>query len=246
MKIGYIVKDRVGGTRLRKKSQLKIFDKTIANILSYRLRQSNLIKIYCHAIPDTKENDLLVKTCDDKDVKFFRGSEVDLIEREIGAAEKFGIDIIVDITADCPLIDAQWVNAMLKEFIEKDFDYLSNVVTRTWPDGFDIQIYKLSVLKELDEIVVNKIHRQHAGISILNYSGFFSNSLKIGNIPCDEDLSHWLLTLDYYEDYLLIKQIFEHFGNLDFNFTGIINYVKKNKRYLTQNSHLRRKSYNEQ
>ena len=54
-------------------------------------------------------------------------------------------DIILRITADCPLIDHHIVDRMIKEFLKKDYDYFSNTYLTSFPDGFDIEIFSVSV-----------------------------------------------------------------------------------------------------
>ena len=80
--------------------------------------------------------------------KIFRGSEKNVLERYFRAANKFKSDIIVRITGDCPLVDSQMLDNLLKKFQNENLDYLSNNNPPTYPDGFDIEIFNFRTLKE--------------------------------------------------------------------------------------------------
>ena len=135
--------------------------------------------------------------------KCFRGNEDDVLDRYYQCAKEYDLDIIIRITADCPLIDPQIVNKALNEFEIGKIDYIQNLDPRTFPDGMDIEIFTFNILKEAWKNADLSSEREHV-------TPYFRNNEKkfnIKNFSHDKDLSHYRWTLDYHEDLELIKII---------------------------------------
>jgi spore coat polysaccharide biosynthesis protein SpsF len=194
------------------------------------------------AIPDTKENDCLEEKAEKhKGLRIYRGDESRPFNRihslykdikKISPEEKF---CFVEITADCPLIPSLLVRGILSAFIENKYDYFSNTITRSFPDGFDVQVYNPELLHILDLYITDK-HRQHVGWNIVNYSSLLSfhlnTILKIGNLPAlyEYNYPNWNLTLDYTQDLEVIKAFYDFHDNEDNEFLSIdkvINFYKQ-------------------
>ncbi len=102
-KIGAIIQARMTSIRLPGKVLTDIEDKPMVWHVINRLRGSRKLNDIILAIPDTKENDILEKFAKDNKVKYFRGSEEDVLSRYYQAAKKFKAEVVVRITADCQL-----------------------------------------------------------------------------------------------------------------------------------------------
>ena len=70
-----------------------------------------------------------------------------MLDRFYQAAKKYAVDVIIRITADCPLIDANESNKVLKEFMKGDYDYISND-SETYPNGLDTECYSFKALED--------------------------------------------------------------------------------------------------
>ena len=79
-------------------------------------------------------------------ISCFRGSENNVLERVINAGKKANADIIVEITGDCPIIDPSIVDQTIKIFINNNVHFVSNNHIRSYPDGMDVQVFKLQTL----------------------------------------------------------------------------------------------------
>jgi len=148
IKIKAIVQCRLGSIRLKRKALSVIERKTAIIHLLRRLKFSKKLNEIIFAIPKNKENDELYKTLKKEKCRIYRGSEKNVLERYFRAANKFKADIIVRITGDCPLVDSQMLDELLKKFQKENYDYLSNNNPPTYPDGFDIEIFNFKTLKE--------------------------------------------------------------------------------------------------
>lgn len=244
-----IIQARTGSTRFPRKILYPLLGNlTVLDCCVERIKMSKLITDIIIAMP--KGDESLRKHCREKKYKYFQGEEEDILSRVASAIpeKKKEEKIIIDITSDCPLVDAIMIDRMLEIFLLDDYDYLSNVVTRSWPDGFDIQIYTESLLKEASSIVESPSRRQHSGWNILDNlcelqkrSKFMIK--KIGNYTAPDEFffPQWGLTLDSITDYHLLAIIFAHFNRLDFTAEEIISYLEKNLYLLDMNKYVQRR-----
>ena len=93
--------------------------------------------------------------CKVNNIQFYRGPEDDVLRRYVEAAEQFQVDVIVRLTADCPLIDPSIIDLIIQQFIEFNSNnpllFVSNTLERTYPRGIDVEVFSYKALKEADE-----------------------------------------------------------------------------------------------
>ena len=244
MKIAAIVEARMASKRLPGKVLLKAKNITMLDHLIDRLKK---VKIIDEIIVATTINPLdqeIIDFCDAKEIRYFRGSEEDVMGRVIGAAEYCKADIIVEITADCPIIDPSIVEQIINIYLFNNVDYVSNANVRSYPDGMDTQVYSIDILKSSYSMTENKVDREHVTLHIRNNPNIFSNINVIA--PPDIHLPDLGLTLDEKEDYIFIKNIIENLydKNKFFSCLDVVNYLKENKSLLSINKHIKRKGNN--
>ena len=147
LKIVAIVQARFNSRRFPGKVLKKIYGKTVLEILLKRLQKSK--KITKIVLATSKENsDLAIVDLVNKlNFDVFLGSKNDVLSRFYYAAKKFKADAIIRITADCPLIDPNLVDDLIKKFTQSEFDYISNSIDPSFPDGLDVEIFKYKALK---------------------------------------------------------------------------------------------------
>ena len=140
-------------------------------------------------------------------VNFFRGSENNVLKRYIEAAEKFKLDHIVRITADCPFSDPNLIDKMAKKYLKFKYDYVSNVNPPSFPNGFDIEIFSLKLAKKSLEVFKNKKNKEHVTYAIRDKKMSKILKVKSFNFLCDINLNHNRLTLDNIDDYKVLKKL---------------------------------------
>ena len=222
-----VILARLGSKRFPGKvlKPLGLHDSIIQFIIE-RIRGTHIDNIVV-AIPDNDINNELEDKCkeftgDFKDVtiSYYRGDEDNVLLRLLEAAEEIPTkkkNIILDITADCPFVCPRTINEMIEKFEQYKPDYMSNVMTRSWPDGFDVQLYTEEVLESLYSLSLSQfilpIHHSHTGWNIMNYSGMLcqvmGKPLKMMNYPSWKFYPDWAVTLDTKQDYKLICKINE-------------------------------------
>ena len=145
-KIVAIIQARLTSTRFPKKIFQKIGGKALIEILINRVKRSKKINNIVLAIPNNRENLLIKKKI--KNVNIFLGSENDVLDRYYKVAKKYGASTIVRICGDCPFIDPTIIDKILNLQNKKNYDYISNTIKPTFPDGLDVEVFKFDVLKE--------------------------------------------------------------------------------------------------
>ena len=203
-KIHIIIQARLESKRLPKKVLKIINKKTILKTLFDRLKCSKLVDKIILAIPKNSNNHELKKyILKNKFKNLYEGSPNDVLSRYYGAAKKFSSDIIIRITADCPLIDSKLLDQMILKFIESNVNYLSNTLIPTYPDGYDVEIFDFETLKKTFKDAKQESEREHVTLYIKKNKDKF----KIKNFSHSTNLSNLRLTLDEEDDFKLISNV---------------------------------------
>ena len=234
MKTVLIVQARFGSTRLPNKIMKQILDMPILKILLKRLKKCSEVDEVIVALAKDKRNLEIKKCIQDTGIAFFEGSEKDVLDRYYKAAISRSADIVVRITSDCPLSDPYLIDEVIRVFKANDFDYISNTNPPTYPDGFDIEVFSMKALESSWQATQLKYDREHVTNYIINNDKFLKK-----NITYMEDLSNIRLTLDYDEDYDVLRNVFDNFkDNLYFTFNDVIDLYMKDKSIFLKNMHL--------
>ena len=174
-------------------------------------------------------------------VGFFQGSEYDVLLRVLHAARAYDIDVIVEMTGDCPLIDPVLVEDCIRGYQVAGVDYVSNVLERTYPRGMDTQIFATEVLADVADRTDDPEDHEHVSIFIYSHPEIYS----LKNMPGPPELTNpgLGLTLDTPEDLELIRRIFEilYPDNPNFSLANILAVLKDNPALTELNAHVRRK-----
>ena len=129
----------MGSTRLPGKVLMDLGGQTVLARGVRRLRRASLIQQVVIATTDSPKDDAIVHECNRLGVVYFRGSEEDVLDRYYRTAEATGADAVVRVTSDCPLIDPEISDKVIRAFLERQSDYASNTLQRTYPRGLDTE-----------------------------------------------------------------------------------------------------------
>jgi glutamate-1-semialdehyde 2,1-aminomutase len=208
-KITVIIQARIDSKRLPGKVLLPL-SKGLSSIeiIKKRLLKSKILKNIVVAIPDNKINIELENFLVKKKISYFKGSNLNVLKRYYDCAKKNKSRIIVRITADCPCVDFRIIEKSLKLLKEKKFDYVSNTIIPTYPDGLDVEAFTFKTLKKCFYKAKDKYDLEHVTPYIKRNNNFLKK-----NILNNKNYSKYRVTLDYYEDFIKIKKIFEKFDN---------------------------------
>lgn len=237
-----VVQARTGSTRLPEKILLSVCGKPLLLRMLERVKVSQYAGTIVVATSDLEEDDPVEELCKENNVEVYRGSLSDLLDRHYKAAKKFHADAVVKIPSDCPLIDPFVIDKVLKYYIDNQdkYDYVSNLHPATYPDGNDVEIMSFKTLERAWNEATKDFEREHTTPYIWENKDKFS----IGNVEWESELDYstkhrW--TIDYEEDYIFIRTVYEELYNKNPNFGlhDILNLVEEkpyiyeiNKKYL--------------
>jgi glutamate-1-semialdehyde 2,1-aminomutase len=232
-----IVQARMGSIRLPNKvMKLVSTGMPMIEVLLSRLSGSKEIDKIVLATSTDPCNYPLIKHVSKLGYDVFRGSENDLLDRYYQAALQQSSDIIVRITGDCPLIDPEIVDTVIKTYKVNNADYVCNVSPPTYPDGLDVEVFSFSSLKTAWENSKNSFDREHV-TPYIRESGKF----KIKNVSNDKDYSGERWTVDNPEDYEVVKSIFKYFlPRVNFSWHEVLRLKSMDPSIFSANQHITR------
>jgi spore coat polysaccharide biosynthesis protein SpsF len=209
-KVVIIVQARMASSRLPGKVMMPILGKSILSLMIERLQMVQHPATIVIATSLNNEDDIIEQEAAKLKIPCYRGSLQNLLDRHYQAAILHNADIVLKIPSDCPLIDPRIIDNTLSYFLANSdkFDYLSNLHPATYPDGNDVEIMTMECLNKAWENASKPMELEHTTPYIWENPEIF----RIGNIcwETDEDMSmSHRFTIDYYEDYLFIKEVFE-------------------------------------
>jgi spore coat polysaccharide biosynthesis protein SpsF len=204
-KIIAIVQARLGASRLPGKTMMDIMGKPMLWHVINRLKQSRRLTDIVIATTTNEKDKAIIRLARESNVKNYAGSEEDVLDRYYQAAIKFKADIIVRITSDCPLIDPEIVDKVIEYFLSGNFDFVSNTMQPTYPDGLDTEVFSLGSLQRVWKEAKLKSEREHVTPYLWKHPELFI----IGNVKNDTDLSRFRWTVDIDEDLQFVREIYQ-------------------------------------
>jgi spore coat polysaccharide biosynthesis protein SpsF len=212
------VEARMTSSRLPGKVLLPAAGRPLLEILVERLRRAPGLDGVMIATTVNAGDDPISELGEKLGVGVFRGSENDVLGRVCGALRSSGADVCVEITGDCPLIDPDIVGEALTEFLRTraEHPYVSNSDPhRAVPAGLDVQVFFASALFQLEATTDDPEDREHVSYGFYRReSGDRWRPRFIRHAACvgAEEL---LATLDFLEDYELIRRLHEDLASTD-------------------------------
>lgn len=219
-KIIGVVQVRMGSSRLPGKVMEEIESRPMAWHIVDRLRQAGSLSDVVIAVPDGPQDERIRAFADSCSIPYYAGSESDLIDRIYKTAVQFQSEAIVRITGDCPLVDPDVVDLLVKNYLNRKekLDYVSNVRPRTFPHGLDTEVYPLTTLEKLWHQIQDPYYREWFPIYLWEHE----HEYRTFNVRHSENLSHLRWTVDYNEDLAFVRKLYEQlyrpgraFGMLD-------------------------------
>lgn len=241
MRIEAFVQARMGSTRLPGKVLKKVLNKPLLDFLVERLKQSKQIDGIVILTSQKPEDDVIASFCQERKVPCFRGSEEDVLDRYYQAALERRPDAIVRITADCPLIDPDVVDQVIREFRQNylDVDYVTNGLERTFPRGLDVEVFSFKALEQAFKNARRPEEREHVTVYIYRHPEQF----RLKNITYTTSLGHHRWTVDTPEDFTLVRLILEHLypDKPQFRLKDILTLLAQHPDWVQINAHIEQK-----
>jgi len=138
------------------------------------------------------------------EVPVVRGSLTDVLARFVTAMDAYPSDVVVRLTADCPLASPAVIDRVVSAFRAENADYVSNTMSPTFPDGLDVEVVRAGVLREVAEIATDRHEREHVTLGVYRRHDRY----RVENVAGDRDLSDLRWTVDTPEDYAFVSDIY--------------------------------------
>jgi spore coat polysaccharide biosynthesis protein SpsF len=180
-----------------------------------------------------KERDrLLAERAREAGEAVYRGDERDVLGRVLEAATGADAEIIVRIAGDCPAVSAQIVDHAVQKLCDRDADYVSNKLDRTFPLGLDVEVFTRDSFANVEEAATDPHEREHVTVYYLDHPEAFDTY----NVTSDEvfDESRYQnrtdieLVLDEAADYDYLDRIFTELPSDSPDVRSIIDHVDEN------------------
>lgn len=245
--VDVIIPTRMTSSRLPGKVLYNLYGIPVLQHIIQRLRMCEKVDNIVVALTSSQTDQPIIDLCNKIGCSYTRGSEEDVLHRVIKTGVEIKSDIIVEVTSDCPMVDPHMVDFMIQGHLEKMWDNVvltSNVINRTFPRGYDIQVVNLQTLKEIYPSC-NEYDKQHV-TSYLYLNPDTRGKYNIQSVEDDYDNSNIRLTLDCEADYEILSLIFNVFKGVIPSHNEVVKFLKKYPDIININSHIKQKNYYEE
>jgi spore coat polysaccharide biosynthesis protein SpsF len=235
-----IIQARMSSTRLPGKVLLDLAGQPMLARVVERARLARSIDRVVVATTVEPEDEPIVALCNSRGWSVSRGSRDDVLDRYYQAALADGADPIVRITSDCPLIDPEIIDSVVKR-LDGTVDYASNInPQRTFPRGLDVEAFTFAALSTAWREDRKPTGREHVTPFLYRHPERFRIALVESDKP--EAASHrW--SVDTPEDYQLLRRIYEHFRDDDFTWEDVLDLLAEHPQWVDLNRHIEQKPH---
>lgn len=200
---GIVIQARVWAERFPGKVFVDLGGETVLQHVVRRCKQVGVPVIV--ATPDAS----ILSLADEYGAMTYLGDENDVLKRYVGCAKAYKLDSVVRVTADCPFIDPWVIQHGLAR--SEDYDYVTNVITRTHPYGLDYEVVRLPVLEQIALTQTERKYREHVTLYIREHLSNYK-TLNVENPWGDASGYDW--RLDRKEDVPYLRALYKCGGNV--------------------------------
>ena len=253
-----IIQGRMSSSRLPGKILADIAGQPMLQRVFLRTSRSASVSQTLFATTTDPSDDPVAEYCDFSGIPFTRGSLYDVLDRYYQAAKSAKADVVVRITADCPVIDPEVIDNVVKALLEDEYDFVCNRLPppypRTYPIGLDVEACTFKVLAKAWKEAKEPQHREHAmpyfyeGVELTRQSrtletGTSPRGYNIALLHHTADFGDYRWTVDTPEDLEFMRQVYSHFnGRDDFTWKEVLDLVHDNPKLMKINADVQHKT----
>lgn len=238
MKIYGIIQARMGSTRLPGKVLKDVGGRSMLSCVVKRLQRAKRLDGVVVATSTQPSDDLILEECDSLGVSCFRGSERDVLERYYQAANYYQVDGVARVTGDCPLIDPDLADRVVRAFRKQKPDCASNTLDRTYPRGLGLSVISMKALSRAHQEAQGRLYRAHPPLYIHHHPDLFN----LISVKGEVDYSHLRWTVDMEDDLRFVREIYQRFNNqVDFSWREVITLLEHDPSLMVINQHISQK-----
>lgn len=229
-----IVQARMSSERLPGKVLREIAGKPMLEHVIDRAAQSQSVDDVIVATSGLSADDPIETFCSERGFRCFRGAEDDVLDRMYRAARWIEAETIVRLTGDCPLLDPRVIDRVVQTYLQNDFDYVTNTLGYTYPDGLDVEVFSSSALEKAWRARSSVVEKEHVTPYLRT-----SPSVRRGNVEAEGrngwDEHRW--TVDETRDLTFIREVYARLVEEDdpTSVTAVIRILEREPHLMTIN-----------
>ncbi len=260
-----IIQGRMGSSRLPGKILADIAGQPMLQRVFIRTSRAATVDETIFATTTDSSDDPVAEYCDFSGIPFTRGSLYDVLDRYYQAAKESKADIIVRITADCPVIDPGLIDDCVKKVISDQssvdsgrFDFAANRLPppfhRTFPIGLDTEVCTFAALERAWKEATEPQQREHVmpyfyeGVKLITdnrslQTGISPRGFNVALLHHTIDFGDYRWTVDTPEDLEFMRQVYSHFdGRDDFSWKDVLDLVHNEPELMQINAGVKHKT----
>jgi len=245
-KVICIIQARMGSSRLPGKVLQEICAHPMLYWVAKRAVQAKSVHEVVIATTDKSEDDPIEQFCRSENIACFRGSDFDVLDRFYQTARQYRADIVVRLTADCPLIDPALIDDAVDRLESANADFCANRLPppypRTYPIGLDVEVVTFKALERAWKHALQLYEREH----VLPYLYDPANSFKVELLDSGGAYGSLRWTVDTLEDLIFVREVFKYLEcRMAFNWQDVLRVVNNHPELMAINADVSHKSYND-
>lgn len=240
-KIVAIIEARYSSTRLPGKVLMPILGQPMLARIFQRLKLARTLDDIIIATTESKTDDAVAEAMNRIGAHNFRGSEEDVLDRVVKAAESASADIIVEVTGDCPLIDPALVDKVVADFLVGGADFVSNILPHTTPRGTDVRVFRAADLAEINRTSTDPADHEHVSLHFWEHlDKYICRNVEM-DLP--DVVAEIRLTVDTAEDLELVRAVYAglYEKNPAFSLVDVLDFLNSNPHLLELNRNVDQK-----
>lgn len=232
-----LIQARLSSSRLPGKVLMDIEGVSMLAHVVERVSAARLLDGVAVATSTDSSDDRLAAYCRANGIRHHRGPLDDVLARFVQAGKREEADVIVRVTADCPLIDPALIDAVVTMRDAHRADYASNVLSRRYPRGLDVEVFTAEALARADREGKAPHHREHVTPYLYEEPGRF----QVVGLDCERDLSAHRWTVDTAADLDLVRAIQQRLDDPLAGWRDILAVVEREPNLARRNAHIKQK-----
>ena len=223
---------RSASKRLSNKSLRKICNYMAIEHLILRLKKSKKVQKIIICTTKRKEDKIFKSISKKYNIDIFFGDNRDVLNRMIGAIKNKKCDLVLRVTGDDILIDPFYLDKNIDFHLKNNLEYSNN---KKLPSGMEVEIFDKKLLFDIKNLSVDTKNTEYLSFYIEDNIQQIQN----GTLSVKKDYRKIRMTLDNYNDLILIKKFLEKMKKnrklFDYNLNDVLQFYKNNKNLFKRN-----------
>jgi spore coat polysaccharide biosynthesis protein SpsF len=257
-KVVAIIQGRMSSSRLPGKILADITGQPMLQRVFLRTSRAATVTETIFATTTDPSDDPVAEYCDFSGIPFVRGNLYDVLDRYYQAAKQTKADVVVRITADCPVIDPALIDDAVNTLLDDKYDFVCNRLPppwrRTYPIGLDVEACMFKNLEKAWKKAKEPQHREHVmpyfyeGVELTHHSrtleiGTSPRGFRVALLHHTTDFGDYRWTVDTPEDLEFTRQVYTRFdGRDDFTWKEVLDLVHNEPRLMEINAGVRHRT----